>query len=307
MPTEAARTRPLFHSRSWLTLILGALLGAGGVGIGLYVTQSGQGPPESAFATASAQDHIAHVTGGSESTAGSVSNGPHATTSEVTTTTSPSSSSPVTGTTGESPTVSPVATTKSATVSTDANTVDWDIYVLSGEVGSLQSDLGTFPPALLQAQDDLATVAADEQIVDSEAANGTNASQVCTDANTVASDADAVGTDGGTTGFDASNIEADVENTDSAIAGLQSDYAAYKAALGPQLSDAPGTPTAAAVYEASTAATEAVGPAVSTANGDINLVNTYESQADAEAAAAAQVGHCPAPTPNMMQPLLPPS
>jgi hypothetical protein len=149
--------------------------------------------------------------------------------------------------------VSPVATTKSATVTANANTVNWDIYVLSGEVASLQSDLGMFPPTLQQAQDDLATVAADEQIVDSEASNGTGASQVCEDAATVATDADAVGTDGDTTGFDATNIEADVENTDSGIDGLQSDYAAYKAALGPQPSDAPGTPTAAAVYDASTA------------------------------------------------------
>ncbi|HEX4174385.1 MAG TPA: hypothetical protein VHY81_00610 [Acidimicrobiales bacterium] len=306
MPTEAARTRPLFHPLWWLTLILGALLGAGGVGIGLYITHSGQGPPGSAIATASAQDNIAHVTGGSESTADSVGNGPHTTTSEVTTTTSPSLSSG-TGATGESPRASPVATTKSATVSADANTVDWDIYVLSVDVSSLQSDLGIFPPTLQQAQDDLATVAADEQIVDSEATNGTDASAVCADANTVATDADAVGTDGTTTSFDATNIEADVENTDSDIAGLQSDYAAYNAALGPQPSDAPGTPTAAAVYQASTAATEAVGPAVSTANGDINLVNTYEGQADAEADAAAQAGHCPAPTPNMMQAPLPTS
>jgi hypothetical protein len=194
-----------------------------------------------------------------------------------------------------------------ATLSADANTVNWDLYALGGDKGSLQSDLSMFPPTLQQAHDDLATVAADEQVVDSEATNGTDKSQVCADVGTVATDADAVGTDGDTTGFDASDIEADVANTFSDISMLQSDYAAYKAALGSQPSDAPGAPTAAAVYEASTAATEAVGPAVSTANGDINTVNTYMGQADAEAAAAAQTGGCPPPTPNMMQAPLPTS
>jgi hypothetical protein len=307
VPTEAARTRPLFHPLWWLTLILGALLGAGGVGVGLYVTQSDPGPPGSALAPVSARHHIVHVTGGSESTASALGKGPRATRSVVTSTTSPSSSTGATGVTGESTTASPVAATQAATVSTDANTVEWDIYALSGEMGSLQSDLGAFPPTLQQAQDDLATVAADKQIVDSEATNGTGTSQVCADASTVATDADAVGTDGNTTSFDASNIEADVANTYSDISVLQSDYAAYKAAAGSQASDAPGAPTAAAVGDASTAATEAVSPAVSTANGDINLVNTYEGQADAEAAAAAQAGGCPAPTPNMMQAPLPTS
>jgi hypothetical protein len=190
-------------------------------------------------------------------------------------------------------------------IASAAQQVNEDLSGLSSDVSSLNNDLGDFGPSLTQAQNDLATTAAQEQTVQNEASNETSNDQVCSDADTAASDADTVASDGDTVSSDADSVENDLSTVRQDIRTVKSDFSSFQSAQSQQPSyRADGSPTSDRVNQAVGAANAGIAQAVNTANADIGQVNSDQTQAYNDAAAAASVGGCAGPAAPTAQPTI---
>jgi hypothetical protein len=190
------------------------------------------------------------------------------------------------------------------TIDGASQAVSKDISGIQNDASQLSQDLGGFGGNLATMQKDLATVAAQEQTVITEAHNGTDPNQVCSDSDTDQSDADTVGSDGDTVSSTADTIEGDINTLRHDISGLQGDFSTLQSdqAVLPSYRD--GAPGQGAVNQAQESAQGAINAALGQANGEIGQANSYEQQATADAAAAAQAGNCAGPASQYTQPTI---